>query len=115
MVSQQLLLELKKIIEEDYGIKLTLAEVMEVATTLVQFAEVAMKIEAKPTALKKLCSTNENEDVKTTTHRQSVPPNLEKPYFQESSFGASNSRPMAYLYCSGSLHEQKGRMLPVSE
>lgn len=47
MVSQKLLLELKKIIEEDYGIKLTLAEVMEVATTLVNFAETAMKIEAK--------------------------------------------------------------------
>jgi len=36
-----------QIIEQDYGIKLTMAEVMEVATTLVQFAETAMKIEAK--------------------------------------------------------------------
>lgn len=47
MVSRQLLLELMQIIEQDYGIKLTMAEVMEVATTLVQFAEIAMKIEAK--------------------------------------------------------------------
>lgn len=47
MVSRKLLLELRKIIEEDYGTKLTLAEVMEVATTLVGFAETAMKIEAK--------------------------------------------------------------------
>ena len=47
MVSRQLLLELKKIIEEDHGIKLTLAEVTEVAMTLVSFAEAAMKIEAK--------------------------------------------------------------------
>lgn len=47
MVSRQLLLELKKVIEEDYGIKLTLAEVTEVAMTLVGFAETVMKIEAK--------------------------------------------------------------------
>lgn len=47
MVSQKLLLELKEIIEQDYGIKLTMAEVMEVATTLIGFAETAMKIEAK--------------------------------------------------------------------
>lgn len=47
MVSRQLLLELMQIIEQEYGIKLTLAEVMEVATTLAQFAETAMKIEAK--------------------------------------------------------------------
>ncbi len=47
MVSRQLLLELMQIIEQDYGIKLTMAEVVEVATTLVQFAETAMKIEAK--------------------------------------------------------------------
>lgn len=47
MISRQLLLELKQIIEEEYGIKLTLAEVTEVAVTLVSFAEAAMKIEAK--------------------------------------------------------------------
>lgn len=47
MVSQKLLLELRQIIEEDYGIKLTLDEVLEVAITLIGFAEVAMKIEAK--------------------------------------------------------------------
>ena len=47
MISPKLLLELKQIIEEDYGIKLTMAEVMEVAVTLVSFAETAMKIETK--------------------------------------------------------------------
>ena len=47
MISQKLLLELKQIIEEDYGIKLTMAEVTEVAATLVGFVETAMKIEAK--------------------------------------------------------------------
>jgi len=47
MVSRKLLLELKQIIEQDYGIKLAMAEVMEVATTLVSFSETAMKIEAK--------------------------------------------------------------------
>lgn len=47
MVSRQLLLELIQIVEQEYGIKLTMAEVMEVATTLVQFAETTMKIEAK--------------------------------------------------------------------
>jgi len=47
MISQKLLLELKQIIEEEYSIKLTMAEVMEVAVTLVSFAETAMKIEAK--------------------------------------------------------------------
>jgi len=47
MVSQKLLLELKEIIEQDYGIKLTMAEVTEVAMTLIGFAETAMKIEAK--------------------------------------------------------------------
>jgi hypothetical protein len=47
MVSHKLLLELKQIIEEDYGLKLTIDEVMEVAITLIGFAEAAMKIEAK--------------------------------------------------------------------
>ena len=47
MISQKLLLELKQIIEEEYSIKLTMAEVMEVAVTLVSFAETAMKIKAK--------------------------------------------------------------------
>jgi len=47
MVSQKLLLELRRIIEQDYKVKLTMAEVMEVAMTLVGFAETAMKIKAK--------------------------------------------------------------------
>lgn len=47
MISQKLLLELKQIIEQDYGITLTMAEVTEVAVTLIGFAETAMKIESK--------------------------------------------------------------------
>lgn len=47
MISQKLLLELKQILESEYNLKLTMAEVTEVAMTLVSFAETAMRIEAK--------------------------------------------------------------------
>lgn len=47
MISRKLLLELKQIIEQDYGITLTMAEVTEVAVTLIGFAETAMKIESE--------------------------------------------------------------------
>lgn len=47
MVSQRLLLELKQILEEDYGLNLKLDEVLEIAMTLIGFAETLMKIEAK--------------------------------------------------------------------
>ena len=44
MISQKLLLELKQIIEEDYKVKLTMREVLNIATTLVGFAETLMKM-----------------------------------------------------------------------
>lgn len=47
MISQQLLIELKQILEEDSGLKLTMQQVMEIATTLVEFVETLLKIEAK--------------------------------------------------------------------
>jgi hypothetical protein len=47
MVSQKLLLELKQILKEDYGVDLKLEEVLDIALVLIGFAETAMKIEAK--------------------------------------------------------------------
>jgi len=47
MVSQKLLLELKQILKEDYGVELKLEEVLDIALVLIGFAETAMKIEAK--------------------------------------------------------------------
>ena len=47
MVSQKLLLELRQILKEDYGVELKLEEVLDVALVLIGFAETAMKIEAK--------------------------------------------------------------------
>jgi hypothetical protein len=47
MVSQKLLLELKQILKEDYGVELKLEEVLDVALVLIGFAETAMKIEVK--------------------------------------------------------------------
>lgn len=47
MISRQLLLELKTILEEDYGLKLTLQEVTEVGTSLLTFVETLLKIETK--------------------------------------------------------------------
>ena len=47
MVSQELLLELKQILKEDYGVELKLEEVLDIALVLIGFAETAMKIEAR--------------------------------------------------------------------
>jgi len=47
MISRNLLLELKQILEEDYRLKLTLQEVMEVAMTLLGFTETLLRIEGK--------------------------------------------------------------------
>lgn len=68
MVSQKLLLELKEIIEQDNGIKLTMAEVTEVAMTLTGFAETAMQIEAKKNSLVGLGITKVNFNVKTNNN-----------------------------------------------
>jgi len=46
MISRNLLLELKQILEEDYQLKLTLQEVTEIAMTLLGFTETLIKIEA---------------------------------------------------------------------
>jgi hypothetical protein len=45
MISRNLLLELKQILEEEYNLKLTLQEVTEIAVTLVSFTETLLKIE----------------------------------------------------------------------
>ena len=47
MVSQKLLLELRQILKEDFGVELKLEEVLDIALVLIGFAEPAMKIEAK--------------------------------------------------------------------
>ena len=47
MVNQKLLLELKQILKEDYGVELKLEEVLDIALVLIGFAETAMRIEAK--------------------------------------------------------------------
>lgn len=46
MISQKLLLDLRTIIQEDYGQKLEMSEVTDIAMTLVGFAETLMKVEA---------------------------------------------------------------------
>ena len=47
MISQQLLIELKEIIEQDYKLKLTMQEVLEIATALLRYVETLIKIESK--------------------------------------------------------------------
>jgi hypothetical protein len=47
MISQQLLTELKDILEQDYNLKLTMQEVLEIATALLGYVETLMKIESK--------------------------------------------------------------------
>lgn len=47
MISRNLLLELKQILEEDYQLKLSLQEVTEMAMTLLGFTETLLKIEGK--------------------------------------------------------------------
>jgi hypothetical protein len=46
-MNRDLLLELKQILEEDFNLKLTLQEVMEVGTTLLAYVETLIKIETK--------------------------------------------------------------------
>ncbi|HUW21124.1 MAG TPA: hypothetical protein VMW41_00475 [Candidatus Bathyarchaeia archaeon] len=46
-ISNELLKELKQILEEDYHLKLTLREVTEIGTALLGFFESLLKIEAK--------------------------------------------------------------------
>jgi len=46
MISRNLLLELKQILENEWGLKLTLQEVTEIGTTLLAFVETLLKIES---------------------------------------------------------------------
>lgn len=48
MISHKLILELKQILEEDYGVKLSLEEAYEIGSTLIGLVELLVKIEAKP-------------------------------------------------------------------
>ena len=47
MISRNLLLELKQILEEEFSLKLTLREVTDVAMSLLGYAETLLIIEAK--------------------------------------------------------------------
>ena len=47
MISHNLLLELKQILEEECNLKLTIEEVMDIGTTLLAFVETLIKIETK--------------------------------------------------------------------
>ena len=47
MISQQLLIELKEILEQDYKLKPTMQEVFEIATALLGYFETLIKIETK--------------------------------------------------------------------
>lgn len=47
MISHQLVLELKKILEEDYGLKLNLEEVYEIGSSWISFVELLVEVEQK--------------------------------------------------------------------
>lgn len=47
MISQKLLLELRTILQEDYGRKFEMSEVTDIGMTLVGFTETLIQIEAK--------------------------------------------------------------------
>ncbi len=49
MIDRNLLLELKQILEEDFNLKLTLQEVMEIGTCLLAYVETLLKIESVET------------------------------------------------------------------
>ena len=46
MISKNLLLELKQILESDFNLKLTLQEVTEIGMSLLAFTETLLKIES---------------------------------------------------------------------
>ena len=52
MISHKSILELKQILEEDFGVKLSLEEVYEIGSTLISFVELLTKIEQKQTCQK---------------------------------------------------------------
>lgn len=47
MISNKLLIELKEILDHDYKLKLTMQEVLEIATALLGYVETLMRIESK--------------------------------------------------------------------
>lgn len=47
MISHAMILELKKILETDYGLKLSLEEVYEIGSSWISFIETLIKIETK--------------------------------------------------------------------
>ena len=47
MISHQLILELKKILEEDYKLKLSLEEVYEIGSSWISFIELLIKVDQK--------------------------------------------------------------------
>jgi len=47
MVDNKLLIELKEILEHDFRVKLTMQEVLEIATALLGYFETLIKIETK--------------------------------------------------------------------
>jgi hypothetical protein len=46
MIDRNLLLELKQILEEDFSLKLTLQETLEVGTNLLAYVETLLKIDS---------------------------------------------------------------------
>jgi len=46
MISKNLLLELRQIINDEWGLKLTLQEVTEIGTNLLAFVEILLKVES---------------------------------------------------------------------
>ena len=53
MISQSLLLELKKILEEDFSLNLTMQEVTEIGVALLGYFETLAQIEQKTSCVKK--------------------------------------------------------------
>jgi len=47
MISHKLILELKQILEIDYGLQLTLEEIYEIGSSWISFIETLIKIETK--------------------------------------------------------------------
>lgn len=47
MISHKLVLELKQILKEDYGAKLSLEEVYEIGSSWISFIEILIKIKSK--------------------------------------------------------------------
>lgn len=53
MISNKLLIELKEILEQDYKLKPTMQEVLEVATALLGYVETLAQIDQKTNCVKK--------------------------------------------------------------